>query len=106
MAESCQLVGCDLLHDGNAFHAERGWARGAEPCQVADCGLLHDADGIHQAHGWARGARRALFHHRGECPAWDGMQHRAADCPLLTPEQKADLQAAADATMRRDGWLT
>lgn len=106
MAEPCQSSDCALLHDNNGYHANKGWARGARPCDVADCGLLHDAIGCHAAKGWARGPRRALFHHTGECSAWNSVQHHAADCPLLTPEEIALLKAAADTTMRRDGWLT
>lgn len=74
------------------------------PCELADCGLLHDDDGHHAEKGWARGARRALHHHAGECPAYGGVQHRAADCPLLTADEIAEIRKAADAAIRRDSF--
>lgn len=74
------------------------------PCHNPDCGLLHDDAGRHAPKGWARGSRRALYHHTGECLAFDGVQHAMAICPLLTEDQKADIRRAANAAMERDGW--
>lgn len=75
------------------------------PCENPDCGLLHDNYGRHAPKGYARGARRALYHHTGECPAHDGVQHHMTLCPLLTPHEKAAIREAAEVAMKRDGWV-
>jgi len=72
------------------------------PCPRDDCGLLHDENGYHAERGWARGARRALYHHPGECSAYGDLGHHAADCPLLTPEEKDAIRWAAEAAIERD----
>jgi hypothetical protein len=104
MSDTCSVVPCAQQHDNDGRHAEIGWTRG-EPCTFADCGLLHDNGGYHAAHGWARGPRRALYQNGGECTAYNGIGHHAADCPQLSADELAAIRAAADEAMKRYGWL-